>query len=362
MRTASDYSVLHNIDWVDRQRHWMHAHGAVEAGGVIKTQPDDFLVEEQMPVTPAGEGEHVWLWISKRLQNTESVARQLARFSGVSYKDVSYSGLKDYRALTWQWFSIRLPIDKEPEWSEFAMDGVTVERRQRHTRKLKRGTHDRNRFRIRIRELQGEPEALGQKLDRIAQHGVPNYFGPQRFGNRAGNLPQAVDLLVQGQNVRNRNLRSILISSARAWLFNELVSARIDDGSWETLWAGEPANLDGSGSVFNAEGGEDEQRRLQVMDIHPTAPLWGRAQAAHTDRYSELHRWEQDKLQDYLPLMSGLESAGANYQRRPIRCRVLNLEYSIEQQTLTLEFELRRGQFATSVLRELVNGEQVLAA
>ncbi|HFD39876.1 MAG TPA: tRNA pseudouridine(13) synthase TruD, partial [Anaerolineae bacterium] len=76
---------------------------------VLRSRPEDFQVEEIPVCMPDGAGEHVWLKICKRGQNTDWVARQLARFAGVRPRDVSFAGLKDRHAVTEQWFSVHLP-------------------------------------------------------------------------------------------------------------------------------------------------------------------------------------------------------------------------------------------------------------
>ena len=342
------------IDWPLVQVDWLHAHGDVPATGVIKQQPDDFQVVEQMDVTPSGEGEHYWLLISKVKQNTDRVARQLAQFSGVAYRDVGYSGLKDYFALTEQWFSVWLPIGDEPQWQNFEMPGVAIKRVERHSRKIKRGTHSANHFQIVVREFQADPIALVDRLETIKNLGVPNYFGPQRFGRDTGNMSQLEHMFESNRRIKDRNLRGILLSSGRSWLFNTIVSARIKESSWDQLQPGEPANLDGSASIFTATNSADEQLRLASLDIHPTAPLWGKFDQRHTESYPILHAWEQQQIEPYTNIASGLIQQGLKHQRRPIRTVINNLQWQVSDTSLRLSFELRRGQFATSVLREVV--------
>jgi tRNA pseudouridine13 synthase len=58
-----------------------------------------------------------------------------------------------------------------------------------------------------------------------------------------------------------RDKRSIAISAARSFLFNEILSARVTDGSWERVLPGEMVNLDGTGSVFHAEAVDETIER-----------------------------------------------------------------------------------------------------
>jgi len=158
------------------------AWGGPPASGRLRSTPEDFLVYEIPLVEPAGEGEHVWLLIRKRQENTEQVARCLARLAGVTQRDVSYAGLKDRNAVTEQWFSVYLPGGSEPEWSALDSASVTLLRCAWHHRKLRRGALRGNAFRIRVRNISGDRPSLDRRLREVAAGGVPNYFGEQRFG------------------------------------------------------------------------------------------------------------------------------------------------------------------------------------
>lgn len=340
-------------DWASVMSSWAYAHGQPSASGRIKVLPEDFQVIENMPIEPEGEGEHVWLQLTKQRQNTETVAKALARYANVNYRDVGYSGLKDFNAVTQQWFSIHQTKNKPIDWQAFEFAGVQIDQYRRHSRKIKRGTHKSNLFVIKVRDYVGDVSELENRVQLIQQQGVPNYFGEQRFGRDINNMHKATSLLVNGQTYKDKHLRGILYSSARSWLFNCIVSQRISEDSWTRLYEGEPVNLDGTNSVFKATNGHDEQNRLTEMDIHPTAPLWGKYKKEGVEEYSELHQNEQSVLASYKGLCAGLERSGLNYQRRATRMRVNELCYQHQDDGIEFSFSLRKGQFATSVIREL---------
>ena len=334
---------------------WAHAHGKPEQGGVIRHLPEDFKVYEQLNIPFSGDGEHVWLRIKKSCQNTETVARALARLAKVPARDVSWSGNKDFRAVCEQWFSVRVLPQAEPDWTTLDVDGVSVVEVERHKRKLKRGTHRANRFQIRVRQLQNTGAELETRLQQVSEQGIPNYFGPQRFGREADNMTQALAMFAGEQNVSSRIHRGRLLSAARSWLFNCVLSERVADGSWTKLHIGEPANLDGSASTFVATGDAEEQFRLAEQDIHPTAPLWGESPPDVVDGETAIFAMERNCIEQFQQLRMGLEQNKLRYARRACRARVLDLQWQLADNQLELEFELYRGQFATSVLRELVN-------
>jgi len=189
---------------------------------------------------------------------------------------------------------------------------------------------------------------------------VPNYFGPQRFGRNADNMQQVSDYFVGEKKIKSRHLRGILLSAARSWIFNDVLSERVKDDSFFNFFENEPANLQASNSLFKSVGNEDELARLKSLDIHPTAPMWGRNAEKFMSEYSAdaLFDWEQKVIAPLSLLQTGLQEAGLDYQRRTIRCVATNLDWSFEsindETSLALSFELIPGQFATSVIREVV--------
>lgn len=347
------------VDWQALLAVQAYASEKPGCYGRIKTCPEDFKVVELMDVVPSGAGEHYWLKITKTRRNTEQVAKALAKFAKVAVRDVGYSGLKDFQAVTTQWFSVWKPSGDQPDWACFEMSGVAIDTAVKHHRKLKRGAHRGNQFEILVKELEGDTAELLDRLGRIRLQGVPNYFGAQRFGRGADNMRQACDMLLNSQRVKSRSLRGILISSARSWLFNQVVSQRVTESSWQRLYPNEPANLDGSNSVFLSVGSEEEFRRLAGLDIHPTAPMVGQAADAEFAGYLDLHQQETTWLENYQELARSLSAQGLNYQRRAIRAVVHDLTWSMKGSDLALSFYLQRGQFATSVLRELINSEEL---
>jgi len=356
--------MLEKIDWQNELANLAYAQAKPSISGLIKAHAEDFCVTEVMDVELAGSGEHVWLRVRKQECNTDQVAKALARFASVSYRDVGYSGMKDYFAVTEQWFSVWRPKGKPLNWDEFNHQGVQILEYGHHFRKLKRGMHHANRFEITIRHLkslaqgsQNIKNELNARCLKISEQGVPNYYGAQRFGRQAGNLNKARTMMVEGQRIKDRGLRGLLLSSARAWLFNVVVSERVKANTWQQLLAGEPANLSNSNSVFiSSETGyeQDQQQRLSNFDIHPTGPLWGRGVDKLMNQENQITKIENESLSKYSEFCVGLEKAGLEYQRRALRMRPNNFQWQINSDQLSLRFELGKGQFATSVLREIV--------
>ncbi|HEB99392.1 MAG TPA: tRNA pseudouridine(13) synthase TruD [Thiotrichales bacterium] len=331
-----------------------HAHGGPVGTGHLRSRPEDFEVEEILGFEPDGEGQHRLLWVQKRDTNTDWLAGRLARFAGVKRRDVGYAGLKDRHAVTRQWFSVDLAGSDEPDWSALDIEGVTVLRAERHRRKLRRGTLQGNRFRIVIRELEAEPARLEARLDAVRRLGVPNYFGEQRFGRNGANL-QTAKAMFGGRKIRDRHARSLCLSAARSWLFNDILNVRVERGDWNRPLAGDVMMLAGTRSHFLA--GETDaglERRVHEFDIHPTGPLWGRGELPTR---SEAAALEAELPRRHPLFCQGLERAGLEQERRALRLPVPDLAWTLDTEagTLTLEFTLPAGAYATTVLREIVD-------
>lgn len=338
---------------------WAFAHGSVTARGRLKATPEDFQVDEVLGFEADGEGPHALLTVEKRGANTRWVAAELARLAGLPPRDVGYAGLKDRHAVTVQHFTVPIEGRPEPDWKAVVSDEYRVLAAARHRRKLKIGSLQGNRFSIVLRELTVPAESLLPKLEAIAARGVPNYFGAQRFGRDGANIQKAEAMLVGSRRIFDRRLRSLLLSSARSLLFNDLLSARVAAGDWDKLLPGEVLMLDGSRSVFKSEAGDaDLLRRIAEGDVHPTGPLWGRGELASA---GEARSLEESAAAPYSGLIDGLAKARVDMARRALRMPVRELAWELpEPHTLVLSFFLPAGAYATVVLRELIESDEVV--
>ncbi len=329
------------------------ALGVPPVSGVIRATPEDFVVEEVTGITPTAAGEHAWLRIRKRNANTQWVAQQLAAVAGVRTMAVGYAGLKDRRALTTQAFTVHLPGRPDPDWSAIESDELEVLEATRHHRKLQRGALRGNRFLLRVAELDGDVAALAQRLERLRDAGVPNYFGPQRFGHDGANLAAAAELL-RGGTVADRFQRGMAISAARSFLFNHVLARRVADGSWDRALPGDVMQLDGRRALFRVDAPDDEiAERLRGLAIHPTGPLPGRA-GRTLETGAEVRALERDWLQPHLDWVEGLARLGVEAERRALRLPVRALSWRCAAGSLEIGFELPAGGYATTVLRECV--------
>jgi len=327
------------------------AHGEAVLSARIRSAPEDFFVEEIPGFEPGGQGEHLLLTVEKRGMNTVFAAKRIAQWARVPEMAVGYAGLKDRHAVTRQRFSVHLPKKIAPDIATLETDDLRVIGHAWHSRKLPRGALAGNRFVLVLREVNGDREAIERRLRAIAERGVPNYFGEQRFGREGNNTAQALAMFA-GRRVR-REERALLLSAARSELFNRVLAERVRQRCWDSALEGEVWALDGSRSVFGPEPFTDElAERLAAFDIHPSGPLWGRGELRSRAAAAEL---ELRALagEDALALRGGLEAAGLEQERRALRLRPTDLAWRWRDGSLELGFSLPPGTYATVVLAEL---------
>ena len=329
------------------------AFGDALGRAVLKATAEDFQVDEVLDIPLSGDGEHLWLWVEKRGLNTEEAARRLARAAGVPLRTVSYAGLKDRQALTRQWFSIQLPGKADPDLSAAENDTLRILKSGRHRRKLQRGAHSANGFTLRLTGLEADHDALDQRLESIKRSGIPNYFGAQRFGYQGGNLGEARDYAARQALPEQRNVRSRLLSTARSYLFNRVLAARVADGSWQRAQVGDLLAFTDSRSFFPAGEAECGDPRLAILDLHPTGPQWGAGPSPAGGATADL----ENRVAEQEPaLRDWLTRAGMEHERRILRLPIGRLTWHYpETDILQLEFVLPPGCFATVLVRELVD-------
>lgn len=325
--------------------------GALKSGQ-YRAQPEDFWVDEQLDFVPEAYGEHLWLRVEKRNQTTLDMVRVVSQLCGVTPRDIGYSGMKDRIAVTRQWLSVHLPgRDAPPDLAQLLnAKGIFVVEQARHPRKLKRGVHRTNRFVLRLSgEAIDDSDFVG-RWEALCQHGVPNYFGPQRFGHDGRNLQRAEALLNRGWRKRD-DRQGMMLSTARSFLFNELLSERVAEGTWTQPLAGDTVMLDGTQSVFSIDVADATlAARAAELDIHPTGVMWGVGeQAKH-----EAGAYEARVQQRYPDLCNGLERSGVKQARRALRMRLQEPQLEWDAKAAQLSFVLPRGSFATAVLSELM--------
>jgi len=333
--------------------HWPRAHRMPLSFGQIKSHNADFRVVERLPEVASGAGEHLWLTVAKDGQNTAWVARQLARWAGVGPRDVSYAGLKDRHGVTEQTFSLHLPGKLEPSVRLLQVDGLSVLEAKRHSRKLKTGQLVGNSFRIRLRNTEVPLEQLERNWQVLVEQGVPNYFGPQRFGHGGLNVHNGSEWLL-GRIKAQRHLQSIYLSAVRSFLFNKLLAQRVLDNTWNRLIVGDFAQFtEGKAGFYCAEPEATDVERCLQAKISPCASLPGLSK----DDFPALTARENVQLSSYGDLIAALEERQVARHFRKLRVFPEAAGFEVIDKDPVLSFFLPAGSFATSVLAELLTDQ-----
>lgn len=292
-------------------------HGDELGKATFRQCPEDFNVHEIVDFKPSGEGEHLLVHIQKRDQNTQWVAGLLAELANINRHDIGFCGLKDRFAIATQWYSLHLP-GKDIDLSQLQHNDFQILSSGRHNKKLRRGDHAGNRFTIRLRDFDIDFEQISERLNKIQQQGVPNYFAEQRFGWDANNLVKAQQLIIDGRLKGNRQGTGMYLSAARSWLFNLLLDQYLLRGK---------------------------------VNFEDTGALWGRGRSATCDDFQEV---ERQVLEPWADWCLALEHAGLKQQRRTFILKPSELTYQqLEKGLFELNFELPVGSYATAILREI---------
>ena len=340
-----------------------------KVSGDIKVDFGDFRVKEDLGFTPTRDGEHVFVQVTKKGLTTIDVARKISEVAGHKLSEIGYSGMKDKNGECTQWFSFPFSSDFIRTLNSIENPDLRIITSHRNQTKLKIGSHKCNDFDITIRNCVGNRNDFESRLKATEKHGVPNYFGMQRFGYKFQNIAAVYDLMAteiesefssdkqKGKKI-GFNERGILISSARAYLFNQVLSSRLKLKNWSMYLPGDVLNLNGTESYFVLGQHDQEhnvQNRIDIFDIHISGPLAGFIDSK--DRYVTRLKAadiEERSFQKYQTLLKGLNKLKIPASRRPLRFRPESLQWSWkDKKTLNICFSLRKGCYATSLIREV---------
>lgn len=323
-------------------------------GGEIKAEPEHFVVSEVPLYAASGQGEHVYLTITRRGRATRDLANDLARLAGVAPGAIGYAGLKDKQAVATQSFSIHLPPDGPEELARRveAELGCTVSSASRHTNKLRKGHLLGNRFSVLISGAGPDAAERARAVcEAIAARGLPNFFGAQRFGREGDNAMRGRDMLLGGRGPRQRFLRELLLSAWQAEAFNRWLAARMAAGDFVRLMEGDVAKKLATGGMFTVEDAGAEAPRLASWEITYTGPMFG---AKMRPAAGEAGEREAAFLAAEGVDARALKKARLPGSRRAARLPLENVEIEPEGDGLWLRFLLPKGSYATTVLREVI--------
>lgn len=321
--------------------------------GKIKAQAEHFQVVEQLGYEFSGTGEHLMLQIRKTGENTRFVANELAKACGVRSQEVGWAGLKDRHAVTVQWLSLPYPQGQTPDLTDFLQKypHIQVLQMQRHHKKLRPGELQGNEFSIVLSELSDPDEALS-RLARIAHIGVPNYFGQQRFGQAFNNVQEARRWGRDNVRTRNQTQRSMYLSAARAWIFNRIVSTRLEQGCFDQCLTGDIVLTPDESHLVLANELVQWNQKITTQQAQISAALAGDNALPTAQEALALEQACVDAEPDLMALIRGNRM---RHERRAICLRPQDFCWQVHPEGIEIHFSLAAGEFATAIIREVIN-------
>lgn len=319
----------------------------------IRELPEDFEVEEIPLFGLDGEGPHTYLWIEKRLRTTDDVLNDLARYLDLPARDIGYAGRKDRRAVTRQWFSV--PVKSKDRLGRLqAIEGVKVLATERHSQRLRVGQLEGNHFRLRIRDIsKSTADTARQRLDVMSRRGMPNRYGPQRFGRDGRNPQRGADLLKGGKMRGDRRRAWLMVSALQSLVFNRVLERR--PVAINELLPGDMVEIHRTGELRPVKDPSLYQEQLASFEASPTGPIFGTKMRSADGAVRVLEESVMSELE--VPSMKtfksppGLEIFG---DRRSLRILPRNTSSRFDNGVLEVEFALPAGSYATVLLEELM--------
>lgn len=332
-------------------------------GGRLRMTDEDFVVDEIPAYPPDGKPGWLMLQLRKRGMSTEDAARTLARALDIPLSEVGYAGRKDRDAITRQWVSV--PSHTAAKLATLELPGIELSETYAHSHKLRTGHLRGNRFEIVVRRLSCPVLVAAaraeHKLAMLASNGgLPNSFGPQRFGDGGLGIERGLDAMRGGRGGGRGNMT---VAAGQAALFNLYLDRRAQRGILRSALVGDILKKTETGGLFVCTDADADSERLARGELVVTGPIFGsRTMGPPPDSPS----WalEQEILDGAKVSRSALERLGraALGTRRPLFVAITDGFVAPgssegvddpDAHALGLGFMLPAGAFATSLCREI---------
>ena len=324
------------------------------AGGTFYPDIEHFEVEEIPLYEASGEGQHLYITVEKRGMTTRDVVRRASDVFGVDEREIGYAGLKDKWAVTHQRISV-LGMGLG-DARRLADENLQVLGAALHGNKLRVGHLAGNRFRAILRDPgDGAAEHATAILARLAERGLPNYFGAQRFGRDGDNAQRALRVLQKGPKaVGGKWKAKLLLSALQSAIFNAVLDARMDAGTWDTVLHGDVLMKEDSGGRFNSTEPDVDQPRYDAWEVSISGPITGPSmrQPLPDSPSAALEQAAMEALGVTIDDFKRVKKLAPG-TRRPLRVPVRDAAATLTDAGLEVRFSLPPGAYATVLLGEL---------
>jgi len=331
-------------------------------GGEIKSSPEDFQVNEIPLYTASNEGQHLFITLKRKGLNTKDVVIKLQNLFDISEKDIGYAGLKDKNALTTQVFSLSLGANYSIEDAKEKLKSepdLIIENIERHINKIKTGHLLGNRFKIKVKGVSEDAFETATKVkDIIINTGIPNYYGPQRFGTKQDNWKKGIEILKGERKEKKQWLKKLYLSSMQSFFFNDWLKQRIEGQNFDKLISDDILLSTGGSRTFpySSDTEKDHEAEFQSGQLSYTGPMFGHKLRWPNDtmKNEELKIIEKHEL-----CFDDLKNKFLMGTRRAAVLHLEDLNITKELDSLWFEFTLPAGSYATVVLREFMKNESI---
>lgn len=331
--------------------------------GRIRERLEDFVVDELPAYAPSGEGGHVFVRFTKRGLSTVDAVQAIARALSCEPREAGHAGMKDKWAVTTQTISLQAPRGVAPaelarRASEVSLEGITVHEATPHGHKIKPGHLAGNRFALVVRGVPVDRLAeVTAAFERVRREGVPNAFGPQRFGRGGDNAARALAWLTgKERGPREPRMQRLLWSSLQSAAYNKVLDARVEDGTWATPIEGDLLKLHASGGLFVCTDVQTDRARGEAGDVSPTGPIVGARMSWPTGAPLDLERRIVTETLGEAFDLDRTRRLGEG-SRRALRLWVGELRWEVIEDDpgnaaacILVYFVLPKGAYATTVL------------
>lgn len=185
-----------------------HLSPSPGVGGLLKSAPEDFLVEEIAPdgspyaideriLHPDSGGAYTHFVLQKTNWSTSSAISEIAKRLRTGHHALNFAGTKDKLAITTQLASVR--GDRKAELLALNIKDISINGAWGATDRVHLGELLGNRFTITVRGA--DAAEASRRVDAVSAElagAFPNYFGEQRFGSSRRNTHLVGAKLLEG--------------------------------------------------------------------------------------------------------------------------------------------------------------------
>jgi len=365
-------------------------------GGKVKEKTEDFRVEE-IPVEMEEGGKFLLCKLKKKNLTTFEAINKVSSELGISKNRIGYAGLKDKKAITTQFVTIR-GVDLEQ--TKVKKENIELEPVKKVQKPLRSGDLKGNRFDIVIRDIDLDSEEGRDRLESLCsgiKEGIPNYYGMQRFGGDRpithlvgmealkGNFKKSVNTYLfetfetekeEFRRARQRlseekNYSEALEYFPRSLNHERHLLEKIDDlnpsssEGWKEVFKSFPRSLRRlfihayQSYIFNVSVSEALRSKDSLSNFPAKVPGYKTSLSSSVFDKKIRETLEDDglKLQDFqFEDLNELSSEGtirAALMKPEVEIKEISGNEKSGQLSVELSFSLKPGRYATVVLREI---------